>query len=220
MSGITSRVSVQWFWRVWIWCLIDVDIPRLSSSGIQSVVTASCTLIPSNPQVPILPFHHHSMLLLSNQPSDAKAVTSNPHPLFLLSLTNRLDIHEPLNTQSINRQLLHHFKQARFHSIHFQWDHKLREDCEEWNPVVWRVEFRNLWVSFSQNASGNLINIVHGSTDRVVGELRTLTSHAGLLPHHSNGEEKSDESTARSFSLTVYPKDRRRTTGIGVTDIG
>ena len=33
----------------------------------------------------------------------------------------------------------------------------------------------------------------------MVGELRTLTSHAGLLPHHSNGEEKSDGSTARSF---------------------
>ena len=39
---------------------------------------------------------------------------------------------------------------------------------------------------------------VHGSTDRVVGELRTLTSHAGLLPHHPSGEEKSDGSTAGS----------------------
>ena len=29
----TSVVSDQWFWRVWIWCLIDVDIPRLSSNG-------------------------------------------------------------------------------------------------------------------------------------------------------------------------------------------
>ena len=28
-------LSVQWFWRVWIWCLIDVDIPQLSSDGIQ-----------------------------------------------------------------------------------------------------------------------------------------------------------------------------------------
>ena len=45
----------------------------------------------------------------------------------------------------------------------------------------------------------------------MVGELRTLTSHAGLLPHHSSGEEKSDGPTARSFSLTVYPKDRRDT---------
>ena len=66
-----------------------------------SVITASTTPIPSNPQVPILPFPHHSMLLLSNQPSDANASTSNPHPLFPLSLTNRLDAHEPLNTRSI-----------------------------------------------------------------------------------------------------------------------
>ena len=37
----------------------------------------------------------------------------------------------------------------------------------------------------------------------MVGELRTLTSHAGLLPHHSNGEEKSDRSTAR-FSRSRF----------------
>ena len=30
----TSGISVPWFWRVCIWCLIDVDIPRLSSNGI------------------------------------------------------------------------------------------------------------------------------------------------------------------------------------------
>ena len=30
----TSGISVQWFWRVVIWLLIDVDIPQLSSSGI------------------------------------------------------------------------------------------------------------------------------------------------------------------------------------------
>ena len=77
------------------------------------------------------------MLLLSNQPSEAKAVTSNPHPLFLLSLTNRLDVHESPNTQSTNRQLPHRFKQAGFHSIHFQRDHRLREECEEWNPVTY-----------------------------------------------------------------------------------
>ena len=27
-------LSDQWFWRVWIWCLIDVDIPQLLSNGI------------------------------------------------------------------------------------------------------------------------------------------------------------------------------------------
>ena len=32
----------------------------------------------------------------------------------------------------------------------------------------------------------------------MVGELRTLTFHAGLLPHHSSGEEDSDGSTACS----------------------
>ena len=82
-----------------------------------SVITASATPIPSNPQVPILPFPHPSMLLLSNQPSEAKAITSNPHPLFPLSLTNRLDVHEPLNTQSTNRQLPHHYKQGSIQSI-------------------------------------------------------------------------------------------------------
>ena len=35
----------------------------------------------------------------------------------------------------------------------------------------------------------------------MVGELRTLTSHAGLLPHHSSGEEYSDGSTARSWFI-------------------
>ena len=101
-----------------------------------SVITASNTPIPSNPQVPILPFPHHSMLLLSNHTSDAKAITSNPHPLFPFSLTNRLDGYKPLNTQSTNCQLPHRFKQTRFHSIHFQRDHRLREECEEWNPVT------------------------------------------------------------------------------------
>ena len=66
-----------------------------------SVLGASITPIQSNPQVRILPFLHHSMRLLSNQLSETKAITSNPHPLFPLSLTNRLDVHEPLNTRSI-----------------------------------------------------------------------------------------------------------------------
>jgi len=82
-----------------------------------SVIGASTTHIPSNPQVRILPFPHHSMLLLSNQPLEAKANTSNPHPLFLLSLTNCLDDYESPNTQSINRQLPHHYKQGSTQSI-------------------------------------------------------------------------------------------------------
>ena len=82
-----------------------------------SVITASTSPIPSNPQVPILSFPHHSMLLLLNQPSEAYVITSNPHPLFLLSLTNRLDDHESPNTQSINRKLPHHYKQGSIQSI-------------------------------------------------------------------------------------------------------
>ena len=101
------------------------------------MLTASATPIPSNPQVPILPFHHHSMLLLSNHTSEAKAITSNSHPLFPFSLTNLLDVHESLNTQSTNRQLPHRFKQTGFHSFHYQWDHRLGEECEEWNPVTY-----------------------------------------------------------------------------------
>ena len=97
---------------------------------------ASSPPIPSNPQVRILPFPHHSMRLLSNHTSEAKASTSNPHLLFPLSLTNRLDDHEPLNTQSTNCQLPHRFKQTGIQSIHFQRDHRLREECEEWNPVT------------------------------------------------------------------------------------
>ena len=155
-----------------------------------SVITASTTPIQFTPQVPILPFPHHSMLLLSNQPSETKASTSNPHPLFLLSLTNRLDDYKPSNTQSINHQLPHRFKQGSTQSI--------SSETTDYGRRVWRVESRNLWVSFSQNASESLINIVHLPTDRVVGELRTLTSHAGHLPHHSSGEEDSDGSTARS----------------------
>ena len=57
-----------------------------------------------------------------------KQIPLIPIPLFLLSLTNRLDTHEPLNTQSINRQLPHRFKQTGFHSIHFQRDHRLGEE--------------------------------------------------------------------------------------------
>ena len=66
-----------------------------------------------------------------------------------------------------------------------------RGECEEWNPVT--CESRSL--KTPPEASSIL---VHWSTDRVVGELRTLTSHAGLLSHHSSGEEDSDGPTARS----------------------
>ena len=108
-----------------------------------SVITASITPIPSNPQVRILPFPHHSMLLLSNQPSEAKASTSSPHPCFLPNKPS--------------------------------WCSWTLFTLTGYGKWVWRVESRNLWVSFSQNASGSLIDRIHWSTDRVVGELRTLT---------------------------------------------
>ena len=38
----TSRISVQWFWRVVIWLLIELDIPQLSSDGIQKL-SFGCT---------------------------------------------------------------------------------------------------------------------------------------------------------------------------------
>ena len=173
-----------------------------------SVITASTTPIPSNLQVRILSFPYHSMLLLSNQPSEAKAVTSNRHSLVAFhpnespwcSWTTGHSVNQPPTPSPFqtNRDPLNPFP-AR---PQVRWG-----VCEEWNPVVWRVESRNLWVSFSQNASGSLIDgfsmlcRVHWSTDRVVGELRTLTSHAGLLPHHSSGDEKSDGPTARSWFI-------------------
>ena len=165
-----------------------------------SVITASVTPIPSNPQVITLSFPHHSMLLLSNQSSEVKAVTSNPHSLFPFSLTNRLDAHETLSQSTANSLTVSN-KQGSTHSI--------SSETTDYGRSVWRVESRNLWVSFSQNASGSLINIVHLSTDRVVGELRTLTSHVWLLSHHSSGEEKSDGSTAHSWFIRKIVRDTR-----------
>ena len=156
-----------------------------------SVVTASNTPIPSNPQVPILSFPHHSMLLLSNHTSEAEAITSNPHPL-VSSLPNESPWCSWTTEHSVNQPPTPSpFQTSKVPLNPFPVRPQITRG-------VWRVEARNLRVSFSRNASGSLINIVHGSTDRVVGELRTLTSHAGLLPHHSSGEEDSDGSTARS----------------------
>ena len=155
------------------------------------MITASTTPIPSNPQVRILSFPHHLMLLLWNHTSETKASTSNPHSLVSF-LPNELPWCSWTTQHSVNQSPTPSpFQTNRVPLNPFP----MRPQV---TGGVWKVESRNLWVSFSQNASGSLINIVHGSTDRVVGELRTLTSHAGLLPHHSNGEEKSDRSTARS----------------------
>ena len=51
----------------------------------------------------------------------------------------------------------------------------------------------------------------------MVGELRTLTFHAGLLPHHSSGEEKSDRSTACSrFIRKIVGTHGRRYLNSGI----
>ena len=52
------------------------------------MITASITPMLLSLQVCILPFPHHSMLLLSNQLLEAKAVTSNRLRVFLINTTN------------------------------------------------------------------------------------------------------------------------------------
>ena len=178
-----------------------------------SVLAAFSGPIPSNPQVIILPFPHHSMLLLSNQSSDAKASTSNPH-----SLVSFLPNKSPWCSWTTE----HSVKQPPSPS-------PFQTNRVPFNPFparpqitggVWRVEFRNLWVSFSQNASRSLINIVHWSTDRVVGELRTLTFPRLTSPSPLEWRRKKWRIDCSLLSLTVYPKDRQGTTGVGVSGIG
>ena len=100
-----------------------------------------CLLLFLDPFHPILKLSFSPFLIIrcccsriSHQ--TRKQVRLIPIPLFPFSLTNRLDAHEPLNTQSNNRHLPHRFKQTGFHSIHFQRDHRLREECEEWNLIT------------------------------------------------------------------------------------
>ena len=65
--------------------LIDVDIPSLSSRGIQ--LGEHCFEFVNSLQVFTLPSPNHSMLLLSNSSSDAKASSSKSHSsCFLLSI--------------------------------------------------------------------------------------------------------------------------------------
>ena len=65
----------------------------MESNLLQAImVTISSSPIPSIPMVFILSSHHHSMLMLLNQPSEAKAAMSNPHFLcfieFILIIMN------------------------------------------------------------------------------------------------------------------------------------
>ena len=59
-----------------------------------SVATASNTRTPFNPQVRILAFPHQSMLLLSNQPSEAKAITSKGLRVFPINTTNEWYVYD------------------------------------------------------------------------------------------------------------------------------
>ena len=65
------------------------------------IITASSTPIPSSPQVVIFSSHYHSMLLLSNHTSEAKAVMHSPHSLYFIQslITVHIDNHESLNNQ-------------------------------------------------------------------------------------------------------------------------
>ena len=164
-----------------------------------SVLGASITPIQSNPQVRILPFLHHSMRLLSNQLSETKAITSNPHPLFPLSLTNRLDAHEPLNTRSIAIAFLPSPSPFLTYS-HFQWHHKLQEEC---------LESSNLWVSLPFSKPNNPQHAHHphplSPTNNSTHRRTTLrTSLSTQQPFYD---------TARDSPCTLWqfraPEDRR-----------
>ena len=74
---------------------------------------------------------------------------------------------------------------------------------------VWRVESRNLWVSFSQNASGSLIDMFYAWVDRQSGWWAAHT-HFPRWTSPSPLEWRRKKWRIDS-SLMVYPKDRRDT---------
>ena len=82
-----SRVWIQWFWRVLLWLLIDVDIPQLSSSGIQ--LGESCFHFVYSLQSSST----HSLISSSFDATDLESVIRNilEHPLLPLvhSQSNR-----------------------------------------------------------------------------------------------------------------------------------
>ena len=156
-----SLRSDQWFWRVWIWCLIDVDIPRLSSDGIQfgACFRYTYSLQSSSTHSPIsLSFDaaalESAIRSNSNYIKSPCPVSSLPNESPRCSWTTKHSVNQPPTPSP--------FQTNRDPLIPFPVRPQVRWGvCEEWNPVVWRVESHNLWVSFSQNASGSLINIVH-----------------------------------------------------------
>lgn len=170
----TLSLLVQWFLRVLIWCLIIVDIPKLPSDVIR-FRDRSFKYTYSLRSFSILLFvSHHVMLLLSNRSLKAKVITYNPHHLFFLSITIHLGDYYSLNNQLYNHHricviALNYEMQGFTHSFSGE-TRRLRKGY---------VKSRIPWVSFSQNASGSLINVFHKLqwlTNRVVGKLLTLTS--------------------------------------------
>ena len=73
---LTLSILAQWFLRVMIWCVIDVDIPKLPSDGIQ-FQDRSFKFINSLRSFSMLLFvSHHAMLLVSNRLLERGATAS------------------------------------------------------------------------------------------------------------------------------------------------
>ena len=153
---LTLSILAQWFLRVMIWCVIDVDIPKLPSDGIQ-FQDRSFKCINSLRSFSMLLFvSHHVMLLVSNRSLKAKVITYKPHHLFFLSITIHLGGYYSPNNQLYNRHricviALNYEIQGSTHSFSGE-IHRLRERY---------VKSRIPRVLLSQNASGNLINVFH-----------------------------------------------------------
>ena len=170
----TLSLLVQWFLRVLIWCLIIVDIPKLPSDVIRFRDRSFKYTYSLRSFSMLLFVSHHVMLLLSNRSLKAKVITYNPHHLFFLSITIHLGDYYSLNNQLYNHNricviALNYEMQGFTHSFSGE-TRRLRKGY---------VKSRIPWVSFSQNASGSLINVFHKLqwlTNRVVGKLLTLTS--------------------------------------------
>ena len=64
---LTLSILAQWFLRVMIWCVIDVDIPKLPSDGIQFQDRSFKYTYSLRSFSMLLFVSHHAMLLVSNR---------------------------------------------------------------------------------------------------------------------------------------------------------
>ena len=152
----TLSILAQWFWRVVIWCLINVDIPKLPSDVIRFYHKSFKYTYSLRSFSMLLFVSHHVMLLVSNRSLKAKVITYKPHHLFFLSITIHLGGYYSPNNQLYNRHricviALNYEIQGSTHSFSGE-IHRLRERY---------VKSRIPRVLLSQNASGNLINVFH-----------------------------------------------------------